>query len=66
MSGNDHHAAWEEHYSAKPQVWSGRVNTQLAAIAPQLGGGRALDLWPGRAPPPARPGWGASNSSSAM
>jgi chemotaxis protein methyltransferase CheR len=44
MSGNDHHAAWEEHYSAKPQVWSGRVNTQLAAIAPQLGGGRALDL----------------------
>lgn len=48
MSGDDeksdHHAAWEEHYAAKPRVWSGRVNTQLAAIAPHLGGGRALDL----------------------
>ena len=44
LSGNEHHTAWEEHYGAKPQVWSGRVNTQLAAIAPQLGGGRALDL----------------------
>ena len=41
---NEHHAAWEEHYSARPQVWSGRVNAQLAAIAPQLGGTRALDL----------------------
>lgn len=40
----DHEATWEEHYSAKPQVWSGRVNAQLAAIAPHLGGGRALDL----------------------
>ncbi len=44
VSGNDHHATWEEHYSTKPQVWSGRVNTQLAAIAPSLSGGRALDL----------------------
>jgi ubiquinone/menaquinone biosynthesis C-methylase UbiE len=41
---SEHHATWEEHYSAKPQVWSGRVNAQLAAIAPGLGGGRALDL----------------------
>lgn len=40
----DHHATWEEHYAARPQVWSGRVNAQLAAIAPQLGGTRALDL----------------------
>ena len=40
----DHHATWEEHYAARPQVWSGRVNTQLAAIALQLGGTRALDL----------------------
>ena len=21
------HSHWEEHYSAKPRVWSGRVNT---------------------------------------
>lgn len=44
MSSNEHHATWEEHYSAKPQVWSGRVNAQLSAIAPTLGGNRALDL----------------------
>ena len=35
---------WDEHYSAKPQVWSGRVNTQLAAIAGDMTPGRALDL----------------------
>ena len=35
---------WDEHYAAKPQVWSGRVNTQLAAIAAGLTPGRALDL----------------------
>lgn len=44
MPDNDHHATWEEHYRAKPQVWSGRVNTQLAAIVPTLSGRRALDL----------------------
>ena len=44
MPENEHHATWEEHYSAKPQVWSGRVNAQLSAIAPTLGGTRALDL----------------------
>ncbi|WP_313675717.1 class I SAM-dependent methyltransferase [Mycolicibacterium sp.] len=41
---NEHQATWEEHYNARPQVWSGKVNTQLAAIAPTIGGGRALDL----------------------
>jgi SAM-dependent methyltransferase len=41
---NEHHATWEEHYAARPQVWSGRVNAQLAAVAPTLGGTRALDL----------------------
>lgn len=41
---NEHHAAWEEHYAAKPQVWSGRVNAQLAATVPALAGTRALDL----------------------
>lgn len=41
---HDSHTVWEEHYAAKPQVWSGRVNVQLAAIAPELPVGRALDL----------------------
>jgi SAM-dependent methyltransferase len=41
---SEHHAVWEEHYAARPQVWSGRVNAQLAAIAPNLAGGSALDL----------------------
>lgn len=36
--------SWDEHYSSKPQVWSGRVNAQLAAVAGQLTPGRALDL----------------------
>ena len=40
----DHHGTWEEHYGAKPRVWSGRVNTQLAEIVAELPGGRALDL----------------------
>ena len=40
----DHETTWEEHYAAKPQVWSGRVNAQLARLAPLLGGGRALAL----------------------
>jgi ubiquinone/menaquinone biosynthesis C-methylase UbiE len=44
MSENEHHAAWEQHYAAKPQVWSGRVNAQLSAIAPTLGGTHAMDL----------------------
>lgn len=35
---------WEEHYGAKPRVWSGRVNARLAEIAADLPGGRALDL----------------------
>jgi ubiquinone/menaquinone biosynthesis C-methylase UbiE len=44
MPSNEHHDTWEQHYSAKPQVWSGRVNAQLSAIAPTLGGTRAMDL----------------------
>lgn len=35
---------WEERYAEKPRVWSGRVNTRLSEVAPQLSGGRALDL----------------------
>ena len=41
---SDAFCTWEEHYSAKPQVWSGKVNARLAAIAPELAGTRALDL----------------------
>ena len=35
---------WEERYAGAEPVWSGRVNTQLAAIAGDLAPGRALDL----------------------
>jgi thioredoxin reductase/SAM-dependent methyltransferase len=35
--------AWEERYSGD-RVWSGRVNVQLAAEAPSLAPGRALDI----------------------
>ncbi len=44
MPLNEHHTTWEEHYSTKPQVWSGKVNAQLSAIVPTLNGTRALDL----------------------
>jgi len=47
MPSNEHHDTWEQHYAAKPQVWSGRVNAQLSAIAPTLGGTRAMDLGSG-------------------
>lgn len=40
----DARTAWEEHYGAAPQVWSGRVNAQLERIVPGLAVGRALDL----------------------
>lgn len=35
---------WDERYSEKPRIWSGRVNAQLAAVAEDLSPGRALDL----------------------
>lgn len=37
-------ATWDEHYAARPRVWSGRVNARLAEIAGRLTPGRALDL----------------------
>ncbi len=40
----DARTAWEEHYTARPQVWSGRVNAQLAEIAVDLDAAHALDL----------------------
>lgn len=44
QTAGESHAVWEERYTEKPRVWSGRVNTRLAEVAPQLSGGRALDL----------------------
>lgn len=41
---DDARTVWEEHYRAKPQVWSGRVNAQLAGVVAELTPGRALDL----------------------
>jgi SAM-dependent methyltransferase len=35
---------WEQHYSARDRVWSGRVNARLAEVAEPLNPGRALDL----------------------
>lgn len=43
-TSGESYTAWEEHYTAKPQVWSGRVNTRLAEVAPLMPAGRALDL----------------------
>jgi chemotaxis protein methyltransferase CheR len=40
----DARVAWEAHYTAKPQVWSGRVNARLAEIVGQLEPAHALDL----------------------
>lgn len=35
---------WEQRYAEKDQIWSGRVNTHLAAMVAGLTPGRALDL----------------------
>ncbi len=35
---------WEEHYTTRAQVWSGRVNRVLADVAAELPPGTALDL----------------------
>ncbi|SFD69235.1 SAM-dependent methyltransferase [Streptomyces aidingensis] len=35
---------WENHYAAREQIWSGRVNAPLAGFAAALPPGRALDL----------------------
>ncbi|WP_165985085.1 cyclopropane-fatty-acyl-phospholipid synthase family protein [Streptomyces sp. YIM 98790] len=37
-------AYWENHYAARDQVWSGRVNAPLAEFAANQTPGRALDL----------------------
>lgn len=35
---------WDEFYGGHDQVWSGRVNAQIAEVAADLASGRALDL----------------------
>jgi SAM-dependent methyltransferase len=35
---------WDQRYGERDQIWSGRVNPVLAAVAEQLTPGRALDL----------------------
>lgn len=35
---------WEERYAGQPRMWSGRVNTALAAVTADRAPGRALDL----------------------
>lgn len=35
---------WDDHYSQRAQIWSGRVNVRLAEIAEPLPPGTALDL----------------------
>jgi SAM-dependent methyltransferase len=44
MSAPDAKTHWEEHYSEKDRVWSGRVNARLAEAAEGLSPGWALDL----------------------
>ncbi|RKF28958.1 methyltransferase domain-containing protein [Micromonospora globbae] len=39
--------AWEERYTSRPNVWSGRPNPQLVAEASGLAPGRALDVGSG-------------------
>ena len=41
---NETKAHWEEHYSERERVWTGRVNVRLAEVAADLPPGRALDL----------------------
>lgn len=38
---------WEERYAGEGPIWSGRVNTQVAAVAADLPPGSALDLGSG-------------------
>ncbi|SEH74973.1 Methyltransferase domain-containing protein [Mycolicibacterium rutilum] len=44
MSTSEAKQHWEEHYSARDRIWSGRVNARLSEIAPTLTPGTALDL----------------------
>jgi SAM-dependent methyltransferase len=44
MNTTDAKEHWEQHYSERDRVWSGRVNARLAEVVSPLEGGSALDL----------------------
>jgi SAM-dependent methyltransferase len=44
MADDDVKQHWEQRYAERERIWSGRVNSHLAAIAAPLAPGRALDL----------------------
>ena len=44
MSQNEAAQYWEERYSTATQVWSGRANAAMVAVASELTPGTALDL----------------------
>lgn len=44
IRGDDAASIWDERYSAKPQMWSGKPNPQLVREAGGLKAGKALDL----------------------
>ena len=44
MNTTDAKEHWEQHYSERDRVWSGRVNVRLAEVVSTLQPGRALDL----------------------
>jgi SAM-dependent methyltransferase len=44
MSMSESQQVWEEHYTERDRVWSGRANVRLVEVAGALPPGRALDL----------------------
>jgi SAM-dependent methyltransferase len=44
MSMSEAQQVWEEHYTERDRVWSGRANVRLVEVAESLPPGRALDL----------------------
>ena len=44
MSTPDAKQHWEQHYSERERIWSGRVNVRLAEVVSSLPAGHALDL----------------------
>jgi SAM-dependent methyltransferase len=44
MEMSEARQAWEERYSERDRVWSGRVNIRLAEVAEAMTPGRALDI----------------------
>jgi SAM-dependent methyltransferase len=44
MSMSESQQVWEEHYTERDRVWSGRANVRLVEVAEAIPAGRALDL----------------------